>query len=377
MRLGGGSVTLRPDTPVSMTNEIRALVDDAAGGVGASVLFTDIRLGRSGLTDAAVHGEATFAGKITKLPNRTSIEFDGLGWWLDDTPTANITLTSGGPDDWVGVLRGNLAAGTCAATPAYTRTFLANTATRREMLDFAAAGGGWEYRIMPDASIDASATLFSTTPTVLVTRKSEGSTGTIRAIVGGIVNQEIDASRLATRAKTLTKGSGSAIATGTATQVLSLKTPAGGTPVLGIVVNAPSEVSGNANAAAAAALALRKTHRSVRVSSLTHFLPRFVIPGDYVWVYDLAAGLFDTDNQVTVEGSIISPIKVRLLSYTRPVERGGVYIRPNAATPNYIDVTDFVQFESGETTWEVGDWVPHFGSVNRSNPEVEDRLSRT
>jgi len=377
MRLGGGSVTLRPDTPPSITNKVRALVDDSSGGVGASVIFTDLRQPLSGLTDAMVHSAATFTGKITKLPDRTSIEFEGLGWWLDDTPNISISETAGGPDDWVTALAGNLTPGTCASTPTYSRTFPANTATRREMLNAAAAGGGWEYRIMPDGSIDASPTLFSTTPTVIVTKKSTGSTGSVRGISGGIVSQELDVSNLATRATAVTAGSGSSIVTGSATQAISLRNLAGGAPEIGLVLDAPSEAGGNASDVAAKFLALQEVRRSVRVSSLTHFLPQFVVPGDYVWVYDLAAGLFDTNNRINFEGQIINPVKVRLLSYSRPVEHGGVYIRPNAAVPEYLDLTDYVEFESGETSWEVGGWTPHFGAVNRSNPSIEGRATDT
>lgn len=381
MRVSSGSVSFRSDIPVSVTTKIRKLVDERASGVGAHVVITRVPVDPSQIGDTAVLAAAKYTGRITKRPSRTSLEFDGLESWLDTYLDADTSRVAGTPSQWLGDLLANdLTAGTVNAsgTSNVTRSFPAHITTRREALDVVAGLGGWEWRVQPDFTIDAATktNLFQSPPQVVVTRKSEGPDGTYRGVRGGMLDQSIDVSNLATKAVALAQGEGTAIAKGTATTSRSLRAPKGSAASFVTVFSAPSEESANANTAAQNFLNLQGARFDISVNSTTHDIPSFVRPGDEVYLYDLAAGIVDTSNQIPFRGETIFPAKVRCLELTWPIEEGcGVYIRSNAASPTWIDVTPWVEWESGDSWWKVGDWSPpSYGRANRSNPEVEDRI---
>lgn len=378
MRLGGGSVQFRPDVPMTITNRILDLLD---GGVGAAVVVTDQRIDPLAFGDAGLLAAASFAGPIVARPSRLTLEFDGMGWWLDSYIEADVTRTAGTPAQWIADLavHNGLTAGVNAGGGSnVTRTFYAHSVSRREALDAVAAAGGWEYRINPNGTIDygSAANLFESPPNVVLTRRRPVTAlGEVRGIEGGLLDQSVSVGEIATKAVALTAGSGSSIASGNATQAVALKTRTGGTPVIVSVLDAPSDASTNAAALATNFLNLQALRRSVQVSSTTHKISSIARPGDQVFLHDPVSGLVDVGNQVTFEGQVIFPIQVRLLAYSRPIEDGfGVYIRPNASAPEYIDVTDWVEWEDAETFWTVGTWTPVFGRANRSNPPVEDRI---
>jgi hypothetical protein len=379
MRLGGGSVQFRPDVPMTITNRILDLLD---GGVGAAVVVTDRRVDPLAFGDVGLLSMASFAGPIIKRPNRLTLEFDGMGWWLDSYIEATVARTAGTPTQWVTDLavHNGLTIGVNAGGGSnVSREFPAHSVSRREALDAVAAAGGWEYRINPNGTIDfgSAANLFESPPLVVLTRRRPATAlGEVRGIEGGLLDQSVSVGETATKAVALTKGSGAAIASGSATQAVALRTRTGAIPSIVKVVDAPSDASTNATALATNFLNLQTLRRSVQVSSKTHKISSIARPGDEVYLHDPVSGLVDTGNQVMFEGQVIFPILVRLLAYSRPIEEGfGVYIRPNAAAPEYIDVSDWVAWDTGDTSWTVGTWTPVFGRANRSNPAVEDRTS--
>lgn len=389
MRPGSGGVRFTPDFPVSKSDAIRALVDENAGAaaVGASLVITPVRVDPTSIGDTATLDAALYTGPIVARPSRLSLEVVGVSSWLDTYFDTAIIRSSGTPAQWVGdLLTNGLTAGTVTAAGLsnVSRTFPAHSATRRECLDAWAGLAGAEYRVNPDLTVDVAEadTLFVSPPTVVVTKRNEGPDGAFRGVDGSLLDQALTqlGPNIATKAVALAEGEGAAIAKGTATRSVNLKTPAGGTPSLITVLSAPSEESANANTLASNFLNLQGMRRQVNVGSRTYGLPRFVSPGDEVYVWDPEAGLFDTSNQIQFRGETIFPILVRLLSYTWPIESGmGVYVRSNAASPTYIDVTDWVEWENGsETWWTVGDWnPPSYGSTNRHAPEIEQRVAGT
>jgi len=380
MRPGNGSIGFTADLPVSVSKAIMDLVDESAGGIGAHIVITGVRVDPLAIGDAAVLAAATYTGRITARPSRTSLEFAGLGSWLDSYIDATITRSAGTPTQWLGdLLINSLTAGTVSGGSNVSKTFPAHITTRREALDTIAGLGGWEYRIRPNFTVDAGTNLFrtaGTAGTVVVTRKSEGPDGTYRGVDGSMLDQEIRVGNLATKAVALAEGQGVSIAKGSATASRALRAPLGGAATFVTVFSAPGEESANANTVAQSFLNLQGMRRKVNVSSKTHHLPRYMVPGDEVYAYDLAAGIVDTSNQAQFRGETIFPAKVRCLSYTWPIEQGcGVYIRSNAASGTYIDVTDWVAWETDVAWWTVGDWSPsNYGRVNRTDPEIEQRI---
>jgi hypothetical protein len=271
-----------------------------------------------------------------------------------------------------------LSQGTVGTATAVTKTFEPYVTTHREALDAVMGLASAEYRIQPDFTVDSddADTLFGATPTVVVTRKAEGPDGAFRGVEGGLVDQNIDVSQIVSNVIALTEGAGSAITTGSSSNTPNLNAPKGSAPDLVVVISAPAEESANASTLAANYKTQQGKRTEVRIASTTHHLPRHVVPGNYVYVYDPTTGLVDSSNQIQFRGETITPAKVRLLSYTWPIEQGvGVYLRSNESTPTYTDLTDWVAWETGTTWWTVGDWSPpSYGRANRINPEIEERV---
>lgn len=231
--------------------------------------------------------------------------------------------------------------------------------TRREILDAVCRLAGAEWAIRPNFSIDAAApgTLFrQATPQVVVTRKRGGPEGTLRGMAASLLVSGKDASRLSTKATVVARGETTLVATGSATQAAGYVTPANGTPDLEFLVDAPSVDGANANTHAAAVLASAGSlQTTVSLSTRSWLVPLWLRPGDWVWAYDLEAGLFDAANQLHYRGELITPAKVRCHAITWPIEAGmGVYVRRSGATPTYLDVTDWVELETEDTHWEIG-----------------------
>lgn len=92
---------------------------------------------------------------------------------------------------------------------------------------------------------------------------------------------------------------------------------------------------------------------ALNLSTLTYDIRGDIQVGDYVWVYDPEAKLINLDNPITFYGEEIYPMKLRVFQLSWPVATGmGVTYRDNNG--NWLDLTDWVEFESGETSVVVG-----------------------
>lgn len=156
--------------------------------------------------------------------------------------------------------------------------------------------------------------------------------------------------------------------------------------VVGVrLASSPADAQTNADVLAAALTTkYNSAQRSVTLTSATHTVRRNVEAGDYVWVFDLLNGVVDPANQIQFRGELIAPLKMRVLSLSWPIQRGmGVYARRSGATPVYTDLTDFVEFESDEVSWELGTAVRFIGdelvdgnaAYLGANPTVVERAS--
>lgn len=386
MRPGTGSLRFDPYVPVSVTEQIRQWVDENAGGPGAHIVITPVPIDAAGITLADLLGTALYTGTITARPSRLSLEFDGIGRWLDSDVDAEITRSAGTPAQWVGDLVANgITAGIDVGVGSnVSRTIKAHSMKRRDALDNVAGIGGWEYEIRPDFTTDhgTAANLFRQAgddDTVVVTAREEGPDGNLRGVDGGLLDQKLTrlGPSIATKAVALAEGSGSAIATGAATRTPNLKAWDGTAPEIVKVFSAPSEESANADTAATNFLNLQTMRRQLAVSSNTAGVRRLIRPGDEAYAWQLESGLWEASNQIQFRGETISPITVRLLSLNWPIDHSyGVYIFNNAATPTVLDVTRWVEDEGTTAFWTVGDWSPpRYGTANRTNPEIEERVS--
>lgn len=383
MRTGSGTLTFLPDVPLEVTDQIRKWIEDPdSGAVGAHVVITGAPLDVDVIAPSALYEKALYAGPITDRPTRTSIEFSGMRFWLETAIDAEISRTTGTPAQWVGDLVTNgITAGTDQGGGSnVTRTLDAHSMSHAEGLDVVAAAGGWEYELRPDGSVDHGtiANLFGSTPTIVITDTEEGYDGIYRGVEGGLLDQALTklGPNLLTKAVSLGPGEGAAIEKGSATTSRNLKTRTGGTPTLVGVFSAPSTPAADLDAVAANFLALQGMRREVEVSTRTPNIRRLLKPGEYVYLHDLATGLFDTSEQIIFRGETITPAKVRCLSASWPIKGYGVYVVQNAASPEVLDVTRWVQPDDGDAFLTVGDWSPPgYGPANRTNPAIEERIA--
>jgi hypothetical protein len=350
MKPGGFTLQLKPGAPKSVMQQID-LFDH--------VVITRTRLlPVDAYSDADVLGQSQFTGVIESL-SRTANSLSGfdLSYWLGtpdgrgDLLDSAVSRTSGTLSNWVGDLRpSSLSAGTVTNTSTLTASY--QWMTRREALDAVCQSVSAEWRVNPDFTLDAgpSSSLFVTTPTSVITRRPQGTDGPYRGY--DVVGLDLDESASTYVTKVFVVADAASV--GSATGSTSYKDGLNNSVVLEEFVSSPRE--DNPTTVATAVVAERNALRKeLRLSSSTYNVSRFVSPGDWVYVWDERAGLVDQAVQITYNGSLISPVALRVYSVTYPIEQGvGVYVRQSGSTASYVDVTDWVEWESSPVLWEVG-----------------------
>lgn len=314
-------------------------------------------------SDADVLAAAIYTGVITARPTPFAITGSDLSFWLGtpnglgDLLDTAVTRTAGTLTQWIGdLLPAALTAGTITNTTTLTSTY--QWVSRREAIDALCRSVSAEYLVRPNGTVDAgpAASLFRTAPTVVVTARAEGPDGAFRGLEGTSLNAAGDVEQYTTKAIVVAAGQGPAVPVASSSGSTSFKDFRNNTLVMERFVNAPTEPSANAAAVGASIIGrFNSVRRQLSLSSRTHTVGRFVTPGDYVWAWDKTYGLVDTANQIVHRGELISPMLLRVYALTWPIEQGvGVYARRSGATPAYTDLTDWVDWETGDVRWEVG-----------------------
>lgn len=349
----------------------------------------------SGMTDARILAAAIYAGVVLSKPDAPSISGQGLSWYLGsddgrgdliDTAIAN---TAGSLSTWVTSLcPTSLTVGTVSNTSTTTLTYSYQFMSRREAFAHMVRSVGAEYRINPAGTVDAkiSTALFTSTPTVLIAAGATGVHGGLTGVNVTSFDPASDVEDVTTKVIVVgTTGDGASVATATATSATSYKDFNGNTLVMERLVNAPTEPTANLSAYATSVIGqYNQLRQSVKVGSQTYAAPVLARPGDWMYVFDPATGLVDTANQVVWRGATIAPVKLRCLGYTWPIQAGmGVYARHPGSPATYIDLTDFVEWETGDTQWEIGasDASPNQDQTQLGaaflgvNPEIVNRVA--
>lgn len=217
-----------------------------------------------------------------------------------------------------------------------------------------------EYRVNHNGTLDAglAANLFVTTPTCVIVRKDAGRDMTLTGLPGSF-STERDVEDFTTRVVLLAEGEGDSIATGSANIAPGLnpyKDVHGNTVVRTRLVSESDTSTGNASARAQLQLnRFTGLRNALRLSTRDYDVKGTFDVGDYVWVYDPDAGLYDTSQEITFRGQRINPIKLRVVETAWPVTRG-MTVAYRDLTGGWHDLTDHVQFESdADTTIVVGD----------------------
>lgn len=364
MRLGGGELTLRPTTPPHILADLRDIAEAKPGGM--------IYIFREPTDRFEVdRSTAAYAGFVDSLDGHT-ISFDGPSRWLDSYTESTLSHAAGTPATWLSSLLVNGLTPGSVSGSTVTRSFEAHRYTRRQILDALASAAGWEYRIRPDLTVDTGDDLFRSTPQVLIS--ADGAEGWYRDLFGVTGSTLAAGSLVGAQTTKLVVLGQDLTATGSATKSRTLNDPTGSAAQFVEVVNSPTDDTPAATANRL--INFGGARRSLRVETTTRRIRDYVEVGDRVHIWDPANNLWEPGIIVLFQGRETSPITARCIALTWPVEAGyGVAVRSNEATPRWIDLTEWVEYETGPASWTLGELPPPSGYVNRSTPEVEDRLT--
>ena len=311
---------------------------------------------------------ARYVGVLTRREadeDRLVIGGQGMEVWLGDSDDkgevleAPLVITNQTFANSIrAVLGGSTAVveGTLHSVPG-TYTGRHQWESRRKAIRYVCDTFGAEYRVNGDGTLDAGtqAQLYRSTPTCVIVRK--GAEGRDLSLTGlpGDMQLTQDVEDFTTRVVLLAEGEGAAIATGSADITANPYKDLRGQPVRRTrIISESSTATGNAQARAQ--LQLNRfvgTKNVLRLSTSEYIVDGSFVPGDNVYVYDPDAGLYDLDVEIMFRGQRINPLVLRAVEASWPVTEGmTVAYRHQDGT--WYDLTDYVRWETGQTTIGVG-----------------------
>lgn len=357
---GSWSVRLREDTPRSVTDQL-----DYFG----HIVIATARVNPAEYGDTLLSPlNSRYVGVFLRRPaegDRLDLGGKGMAWWLGDSQkTSDLHETAvvlSGVSFVAAVTallppNGSVTAGAIAALPGlYTGTH--QYVSPREAIDYITGIYQAEWRVNGNGTLDAGAVsdLYVTTPRAILQRKRAGDDLTYRALAGAM-STETDVEDYTTRVFLLAEGEGTSIATGEADgPATPYNDIHGNDVVLTRLVSESETTAANADQRATINLAAYDASRaSIRLSSEDYDVKGDVVVGDTLYVHDPGSGLYDNGNEAYWEGEPIHPIALRCIEMTFPIREGwGVFFRRNDGS--YIDLTSYVEFETGGTEIVVGD----------------------
>ena len=263
--------------------------------------------------------------------------------------------------------------------------------TALHALKFICEDLGYEYRINPDATLDAGApeNLFvgvNTDPTTVVVKTGYGDDPTYTGLSPTGARTEFDARDYVTKVDFIaevgafsepTDFEGEASLTSGDIPYYDLQGNKLSRTGLVTVPDMDSE-----RLDSQAEVMLNELSRVKKVLNLD--LEQYEVTGDlkvgdFVFAFDPVLGFNDDAIQAAAEsrdiyevafrGQQINPIKVRVVGLSYPIQTGmGVYFRSfDGATVEYTDLTPYVSFEEGDTQVELGDVLRDVGDDMRFN----------
>lgn len=318
--------------------------------------------------DSVFLAAARYVGVVRRLGrNRLSPGGPGLSMWLSDPDgkgeiaTSAITLTAASLSFCItATLPSSLSSGT-VTSPGGTLTNTYQWVSRRDVLNSVCRTFGVEWRINEDFTVDVGtvANLYRSvaaaeTPAAVVARGVGGRDAQIVGIRGDL-ETNIDWEEYVSRVYVIGNGTGNAGGTS------PFRRPTGGLITWARVVEDPAAPVGTLATVAQSVMNLLPTdeagRRELRVSTDLFDVAGDVVLGDDVYVWDPENGVIDTDNQVHYQGQLIYPAAMRCIGIRWPVRRGmGVYLRiqNSTLTPEYLNITPYVEFSEGAAELELG-----------------------
>lgn len=361
MSVGEWGLELVPNAPDSARN---------AFDWGHLLYVTPTQFDRS-VSFATLKSASVYAGLVFRIGGGRR-RFGGpgiLGYLQTGKGEAGInTYTARGPSTFATLLAAWMATtshdsngldrGTAYSATATTVSFNAgtNSPPLKSAMDTAAAATGNEYRARPDGLVDygVSTSLFRSTPTVAVAPGFKGADAVLRVLETTAWDVERNIDNYRNRAWVLSQDETylNTVSTSSPAGAVSFSTFTGNAAyfttamtALDTDVHAEVDAIGQAMADQYVVPAME-----IDCSVREYCIPRFVTPGDWIWVYSVDDGLTDTANQVVFNGQTLFPKKVRCVGYSWPLEAGmGVYTYDTTGG-TVTDVSDYVQWETGKDT---------------------------
>lgn len=343
-------------------------------GAFKTIVITPTQLIDEGRSRASLLSQARYRGVIEGWSrDRTNIFGAGMLSYLGDGGSigagATYSPTARTFEQWFDQFvtdahMNGLTKGTTYSMPATTWPD-SGTATElpysiRAKLEVLASALGVEYRVNPDGTVDMGATgsaLFDTTPVVYLTKWMQGrDVSTIGfPVTDWSVQKDYQSyiNYVGIQGDAVT-GAASNLGTEPAkdsagTNAIRRKT---------FETNSDLATTADANRYAQGILDANENVRTALTCAVDVFdFGAYARPGDYVYAYDPQDVLVDSANQTLFQGEILHPKKLRLFGMSWPIKQGfGVYLLSDDSsdTPQIIDLTDYVAWEEGPTTLEVG-----------------------
>ena len=189
--------------------------------------------------------------------------------------------------------------------------------------------------------------------TTKVVYKTEVTTTTNTEVV-----TDVDFVTPDTTTDTVTESSTETVVTVAATADVGIpfSRPTGGPVILDRLIEGNSNDGSAADPQAQANMQLGRfdsIRREITVDYGTYEIGHIAPVGSYVWLYAPPV-VMDAANPVQFRGRVCYPVKVRLMGCTWPISRGlGVYMRITSGGTRWVDLTDYVAWESGDVGLEV------------------------
>lgn len=371
MGLGEWNLTLKQGTSF----EVLRRLDPRSGG---HVVIFPAAVDVKSMNDSQALTQARFSGLYNDQPSLLEIGGPTANFWAggqSDTRGRSIgshaTPGTGTFLDW----RTNLAPPglTLGITPvtAVSGTFVKVhlRTTYRAMIDDVSNRFEVEWRVTPDFKFDWAKPqdIFDLTPKAVIVRKRDDS-GRDFGVLG--ITGEMEYSRSAEdyvyRVLYWYNNNANSVARdgGVADIDKPFRAPDGTHAWIDLIIeDSQTTAAGDANALGDMQFKrFYPLEQKVSLSSIEYDIGRDVQVGDALWVFDDVLGLVDITNKVRYRGRTIHPMVIRCVGQTWPIRQGmGVWLRryvpsspPGSWLVEWTDLTPYVEFETGETTVEVG-----------------------
>lgn len=369
---GDWSLRLKPETPL--------YIREAMATPFAHLVVTSAPIDPTAFSDADILANSRYVGVCLRPGPALEVSGRGLSWWLgDDNGTGSsiafvpITLNTNIPNTAAStILNGGSSvplalSASSPGTGAYTATISQEYQwfTKRQLLDSVIReffNMEWKTNNDFTVSVGTAAQLYTTTPAIITPKTTGYESG--RYGISGQTKANIDYEDFANSVWVLSKDGVAFFDYGA--PAVQFYDGRGDYVWRQRFVDTPESAEGNRTLYAQNLVVQYAQGRfDYNLQTSRYDISGKVQMGGNVYVYDPVNGFYNRDvytgaidysNPIRWRGEIIYPKSVRVVGMRWPIEEGmGVLWRNRSASAvSYIDLTPYVEMESGSATLEVG-----------------------